>query len=147
MRRVFSCLGENVVYNTTMEKDFDRWHALKSWLHQQHNQPTFQEREVWWCSIGLNVGHEEDGKNDYFNRPVLILRKFNKQLFWGVPLTTRIKESPHYYIIDFRSKKQCVMLTHLRLYDSKRLTHKAGKIGSGQFRSVRNALADRLYIK
>ena len=51
--------------------DFPGWHRHKEQLHAQHHTPTFQEREIWWCSVGVNVGHEMDGKNQFYNRPVL----------------------------------------------------------------------------
>ena len=70
-----------------MQKDFPGWHRHKEQLHAQHHTPTFQEREIWWCSVGVNVGHEMDGKNQFYNRPVLIVRKFNPHIFFGVPLT------------------------------------------------------------
>jgi hypothetical protein len=28
------------------------------------------ERDVWWCSLGVNVGVEADGKHGNFERPV-----------------------------------------------------------------------------
>jgi hypothetical protein len=56
-----------------MQKDFPGWHRQKERLHAQHHTPTFQEREIWWCSVGVNVGHEMDGKNQFYNRPVLMV--------------------------------------------------------------------------
>src|SRR4029078_5894888 len=100
-----------------MEKDFTDWHHLKAQLHAEHSAPTFQQREVWWCSIGVNIGHEMDGKNSDFNRPVLIVRKFNAHIFLGVPLTTQIKANPYYHRIHFKGREQCVMLSQLRLWD------------------------------
>ena len=79
-----------------MQKDFPGWHRHKERLHAQHHTPTFQEREIWWCSVGVNVGHEMDGKNQFYNRPVLIMRKFNPHIFFGVPLTTKMKQNPYY---------------------------------------------------
>ena len=38
--------------------------------------------------MGVNVGHAMDGKNQFYHRPVLIVRKFNPHLFFGVPLTS-----------------------------------------------------------
>ena len=46
-----------------MQKDFPGWHRQKEQLHAQHHTPTFQEREIWWCSVGVNIGHEMDGKH------------------------------------------------------------------------------------
>ena len=125
-----------------MTNDFSRWHQLKEKLHSAHRAPTFKEREIWWCSIGLNIGHEENGKNEHFNRPILVLRKFNKHLFWGIPLSTKIKDTPHYHKITFRGREQCVMLTHLRLYDSKRLTHKMGQLPGHEFQPVQHMVSD-----
>ena len=63
-----------------MEKDFQKWHSEKEKLHARSNAPFFHEREIWWCSLGLNVGFEQDGKNDNFERPVLVLRRFNRDV-------------------------------------------------------------------
>lgn len=123
-----------------MDKDFSNWHRLKATIHSTHSAPTFKQREVWWCSIGVNVGHESDGKSRFFNRPVLVLRKFNVHMFWGVPLTTKIKDSFFYHRIHFKDREQCVMLSQLRLWDSRRLTDKIGQLTSEQFHDVRKAL-------
>jgi mRNA interferase MazF len=66
----------------------------------------FQEREVWWCNIGVNIGDEEDGKSEFFSRPVLIIHKFNKKVFWGIPLTAQVKDNPNYHKIKFRDRVQ-----------------------------------------
>ncbi len=47
----------------TMQKDFNNWNSLKQELDKNEKVLFFKEREVWWCSIGLNLGHEENGKN------------------------------------------------------------------------------------
>ena len=54
------------------------------------------------------------------------MRKFNPHIFFGVPLTTKIKPNPYYLSIRFKDRVQCVMLSQLRLWDGKRLTHKKG---------------------
>ncbi len=50
-----------------MNKNFDNWNALKKELDHEHKAPTFKQRDVWWCSVGLNIGHEENGNNEFFN--------------------------------------------------------------------------------
>lgn len=62
----------------------------------------FKEREIWWRSIGTNIGTEEDGKNAHFERPVLVLRKFNRDIFLGLPLTSTRKD--HRYHFHYRLK-------------------------------------------
>ena len=71
-----------------MQKDFDSWNDFKKKIEEKMSAPTFKQQEVLWCSIGLNIGHEENGKNEFFNRPVLVVRKFSKHIFLGVPLST-----------------------------------------------------------
>jgi len=73
------------------KKDFAGWNTLKQNLDNRQNAsvPTIEEREIWWCSIGINVGDEEDGHNALYNRPVLVVRKFNTRIFWGVAMTTQ----------------------------------------------------------
>jgi mRNA interferase MazF len=123
-----------------MNKDFDDWNSVKKKLDTSHTAPTFQKREIWWCSIGLNIGHEENGKNKDYSRPVLIVRKFNDHIFWGIPLTTQIKEKHYYHKIHFKEKEQCVMLSQIRLLESRRLNDKMGKISQKQFDEIREVL-------
>lgn len=127
---------------SSMEKDFENWHKLKFVLDTRTNSPIFQEREIWWCSLGVNIGDEENGKGDKFNRPILIIRKFNKRIFWGLPLTTQVKDKPHYYKIHFKDKTQCVMVTQFKLLDSKRLTHRMGQLSREQFEGIRSVLKE-----
>lgn len=125
-------------------KDFTQWHDLKTTLNARQDAPTFQQQEIWWCSFGANVGHETDGKSTLFSRPILIIRKFNAHIFWGTPLTTQIKLNPYYYRITYKHKEQCVMLSQLRLWESKRLLEKMGKISDSVFEEVREALKSLL---
>jgi len=120
-----------------MDKKFNEWSLLKQHLDIARKIPTFKQREIWWCSIGTNVGHEENGKNQFFNRPVLIVRKFNNHIFLGVPLTTKIKESKFYHAIKFKDKSQSAMLSQIRVWGSERLTHKMGEINGDEFEIVR----------
>lgn len=125
-----------------MEKDFDSWNSLKKTLDFEHKSPSFEEREIWWCSIGLNVGHEENGKSDLFSRPVLIIRKFNNRIFLGVPLTSKIKNHhKFYYKIHFKDKEQSVMLSQIRVWESRRLTKMKGKLSKIQFKEIRELIS------
>lgn len=119
-----------------MKHDLSEWHNLKSQLINTDKIPTFKNREIWWCSIGLNVGHEQNGKGNSYNRPVLIVKKFNNRLFWGVPLTTQIKNNPHYYHFTFNDKNQCAMLTQLRLWDVARLNRKMGRLPNNDYNTI-----------
>ncbi len=54
---------------------FVEWTKLKVRIHIKENSALyFHEREVWWASLGKNIGFEQDGKNKMFERPVLVLK-------------------------------------------------------------------------
>ena len=127
-----------------MEKDFNQWNDLKKTVKLRDRLPTFKQREIWWCNLGLNIGHEENGKNHDYSRPILILRKFNNHIFFGIPLTTQIKEKHYYYKISFKGKEQCIMISQLRLFDSKRLINKMGDLSQKQFNEIRDILKNMI---
>lgn len=119
-----------------MQKDFDDWNNLKKELNSKNKLPTFKQREIWWCHLGLNVGDEENGKGDDYSRPILIVKKFNKNIFLGVPLTTKIKNNPYYQKIHFKNREQCAMLSQFKIIDCKRLMNKKGDLSRGCFDKV-----------
>lgn len=85
----------------------------------------------------MNIGYEEDGKNKHFERPVCILRKFNKDIFIGLPLTSTKKDSPYYYSFDLHDTQGSILLSQSRLMSAKRLQRKLGRVGKGKFSEIR----------
>jgi hypothetical protein len=68
---------------------FVEWTKLKIRIHCLEKVPRyFKERGIWWTSLGVNIGHEQNGKNEKFERPVLVLKRFNEYLLWVLPLTS-----------------------------------------------------------
>ena len=123
-----------------MNKDFDNWNILKKKLDDNINYPSFKEREIWWCHTGVNIGDEECGKGVKSHRPVLILRKFNNKIFTSVPLTTAIKNNYFYFQISFQDKRRCLMLSHLKVIDAKRLDRKISYLSKEQFFKVKEEI-------
>ena len=110
-------------------KEFDNWNVKKQSLNNSLSKPPyFKEREIWWLSIGVNVGYEEDGKHEDFLRPVLIMKKFNQNMFLGIPLSTKIKSNPYYIVITAQGKTVSAMISQLRVFSSKRLIVRLGKL-------------------
>ncbi|OJI08968.1 MAG: hypothetical protein COV08_02665 [Candidatus Vogelbacteria bacterium CG10_big_fil_rev_8_21_14_0_10_49_38] len=70
-----------------MEKEFDRWNKTKKEIDQSSENRFYHPREIWWCTLGINIGFEQDGSDQEFRRPVLVLRAFGK-ICLVVPLTT-----------------------------------------------------------
>lgn len=107
-----------------MQKEFNLWNSKKKHIHSFSYRPFYQEREVWWASLGANIGDEEDGKNNGFERPILIFKKFNKNVFWALPLTTQIKSGRYYFTYMRDDMEFAAILSQMRLLDAKRLKRK-----------------------
>lgn len=130
------------------EKDFDSWNNQKKRLdrHVRSYSLFFHEREVWWCSLGLNVGVEADGKNEYFERPVLIIRKFNGEMLWVLPMTSKQKIGIYYMKISHDQRDSWVCLFQIRTVSTKRLLRKIGMISESEFKQVSRKIIDFLTI-
>jgi len=132
-----------------MNKDFDAWNEQKKQINGLGRAPEFSERELWWCSFGHNVGFEQDGKGKRFKRPVLIVRKFNKGMFWGVALTSRppkpnTRASTFYQQVSYQGQPQdtssYVILSQFRTFSSKRLLYREGRLSDDDFDEVVTAI-------
>ena len=123
-----------------MKKDFDNWNIIKKKTHDKQSLPLFSEREVWWCALGVNIGSEEDGKGLNYLRPVLIVRKFNKSIFYGLPLTSNKRDDKFHAIIDSGKVQGSIILSQMRLIDAKRLSHLLGKITAKELDEIKKKL-------
>ena len=112
---------------------FDKWNDLKKSLDSRKKLKYFSEREIWWCSLGKNIGHEQDGKNDLFERPVLIIKQFNLRLFWAIPLTSKLKKHKFYHQYKFNGIKYSAVLSQVRMLDVNRLQRKIGHLNKKDF--------------
>ncbi len=121
------------------------WIKIKFQAHNKVGRPTFQEREVWWCHLGLNVGDEENGKGINFTRPVLIIKKFNAKFCLAIPLSTQLKNNHFYFQISFKGKNQSVLISQTRAIDVKRFRTKMGKIDKKTFLNLQNYCKDVLF--
>ena len=118
---------------------------IKQKIQNSAGRPIYYEREIWWCSVGANVGYEVDGKGGIYTRPVLIIKDFNKLVFWGIPMTTQVKTGKYYFDIKFGNGMPTqVVLSQLRLIDSKRLHTKLGTINKKDFIKIKRAIAEFL---
>jgi len=125
-----------------MKKDYSEWQKLKQAINERDNSPTFfKEKEIWYFNCGLNVGHEQDGKGKSFRRPILILHKFNKHVFWSIPLTSSRKKHKFYFEFNFEPKrKSWAIISQIKLTDSKRLIEKIGKMSTDDFKSIKEKI-------
>ena len=130
-------------------KDFDAWNKTKKQVDADVREVFGYPREVWWCSLGVNIGSEIDGKNENFERPVIILRVYNKETMLVLPTTGRAKEDKFHLPLEIdgqnpetkeRYKKLVyVKLTQARVISNKRLLRKVDVIGDKDFERIKDA--------
>jgi len=122
-------------------KNFDQWNYKKKFLNKKEKYILPKKREIWWSSIGLNIGNEEDGKNNNFERPILIFKVFNNMIFIGIPITSINKKNQKFYFPVICNSKECfLILSQIRLFSTKRLLRKIGRISSNEFLEMKEIL-------
>jgi len=123
-------------------KRFLEWIGIKEKIHTEKLPPTFEEREIWWANVGENIGHEENGRGNNFIRPFIVVRKFNKELLFGVPCSSVIKENKYYFkiVVQAGNFKTAAMLSQTRTISSKRLLKVVDKMGEESFKELKKAL-------
>lgn len=122
-------------------KNFDGWNEVKKETDIQLTNKYFKVRDIWWCRLGCNLGHEQDGKGNYFERPVLIIKKFNNRIFFGLPLSTKNKNNPFYIkVIDNKNVVRSSIISQLRLLDVSRLSEKVGYIDNVSHSKIKKSI-------
>ncbi len=128
-------------------KRFFDWIRLKEKIDNLlSNPPLFNEGEIWWVSVGENIGVEIGGKSKDFTRPVLIFKKLSRDGFFGFPTTTQKKKGSWYVTIKQHGKEVTVILSQARVFSSKRLYTKLGEIDDTDAKYVADQFVT-LYLK
>jgi mRNA interferase MazF len=127
--------------------DFDSWNEIKKNIDAQEvaidRFP--KEGEVWMSSYGKNIGFEQNGSNENFSRPILIIKKFNNHMFWSVPLSTKQKDIDFYFnYTDEHNQKVSVILAQMKLISVKRFKRKLYDMPSGYMKEIKKKLQSML---
>ena len=130
-------------------KNFDEWNELKKQFEGGQREVFGYPREVWWCSLGVNIGAEIDGKNENFERPVIVMRVYNKETMLVLPTTGRARADKFHLPIEVDGKNTTtgevykrtvyVKLTQARVISNKRLLRKVDVIGETDFKKIQDA--------
>ncbi|MEK9160208.1 MAG: type II toxin-antitoxin system PemK/MazF family toxin [Patescibacteria group bacterium] len=119
-------------------KRFLEWIGMKEKLHSIIHKPPFvSEGEIWWASLGENIGAEINGKNNKFSRPVIILKKVANGFYLVIPVTTQIHEETWY--VNFKQKKveMSACLHQIRSIDYRRVLSYLGQLDDSDFLRVK----------
>ena len=127
-------------------KDFDTWNVVKKRTDESSRKVYAHPREVWWCSLGVNIGVEADGKNENFERPVLVVRVYNKDSMLVLPITGKAREDTFHAPLTLKevnresgdtfTKTVYVKLTQSRVISNKRLLRKVDTISEADFERI-----------
>ena len=134
---------------------YNEWNELKQDIHfQENNQITkdmfINEWEIWYTSLWLNIGFEENGKKR-FRRPVLVIKKVGI-LFFVSALTSKGKEKNRFYHklenVVFNKENEVnrsfVILSQSRTLDRKRFLHKIWDVEEKEFIQIKQKLRELL---
>lgn len=97
-------------------------------------------------SCGENIGVEINGKSKSYTRPVLVYRKFNRESFLGIPLTSQRHIGSWYVPFKFQGKDSYAVLCQVRCFDTKRLHRRYGEIDEMDMHKIADGFVN-LYNK
>jgi mRNA interferase MazF len=122
-------------------KLFEKWNTIKQITHFNNKIIGIKERDILFVNMGQNIGYEQDGKGDEFLRPVVVIKKFNKNMFLGIALTTKTKDNKYHFEFSYQNKsgkiiKNSAILSQVKLYDTKRVKYKSGMISIEEFKKM-----------
>jgi len=128
-----------------MESNFIKWNKLKIKLAQRKHRRCFAKKEIFYVHFGKNIGCEINGKTKNFLRPVLVFKKLSYETFVGIPLTTQKKSGNYFFEFNFLGKKSIAVFAQIRVFDSKRLAQKLGKIAKKDFENLKKEFKKFLF--
>ncbi|OGY89830.1 MAG: hypothetical protein A2927_01140 [Candidatus Komeilibacteria bacterium RIFCSPLOWO2_01_FULL_45_10] len=77
----------------------------------------------------------------------MILKKFNKDMLWILPMTSQNRSNEFYHQVEYQNQKYAVILSQLRLISSKRLLRKIRTISKGEFKEIKEKIKSFLQKK
>jgi len=124
-------------------KDFDNWNENKKRIQAERANKYYHARDIWWCSLGVNIGFEHDGEGDEYQRPVLILKGLSANTCLAIPLTSSTNKHPMRVPIGMvEGKEASAVLSQMRVIDTKRLLGKVCYLNEEAFERTRKAVRE-----
>jgi len=128
-------------------ESFADWMRLKEQLHRNSARPPrVSEGDIWWTSIGKNIGFEIKGKSRLFSRPVIILKKYAHGFYFVIPTSTQKKDGSWYFHFLQKDRVVVACLHQARAMGHRRLSSKIGKLDSKDYKDLKQKFLS-LYMK
>ncbi len=124
-------------------KKYDSWIKFKEILDSLSIKLPFYEKEIWWISFGINIGIEINGKGEYFERPAIIIKKFNISHLWVLPIS-RVDSPRHGIHISIKHNllelNSVIVLSQLQTVSNERLLRYIGRVSDEEFNLIEDQL-------
>lgn len=120
--------------------EYDVWNEKKKDLAKTDKNIFFKEGEVWWCSLGLNLGNESFGKGKEFRRPVLVLKKLSLDSCIILPITSIAHLGSWFAEVCLSGEMRWVMLHQIRMVHTKRFQRRIATLDMGDFIRIKEKL-------
>ena len=133
--------------NKIGNKDFDGWIIVKKDIHKMRIIHNIKRGEIWWSSVGENVGTEICGKGKTFSRPVIVFRKLDRYSFWAIPLTSKPHKGSWYVSFDFNGRDEVAVVSQIEYMSVYRLHRKIGQMSNLDFQKVYEGFCNLLVQK
>ena len=128
------------MYEQEVIHPHDAWNHLKKEIDKKTHCIFVNEREICFVNLGKNIGCEQDGKNERFERPVVVFKKFWNRTFLGIPLTSKPKKGKFYFSFSLHDQISTAILSQIRLFDTKRIERKLWYIAKPDFIALKSQL-------
>ena len=126
-------------------KNFHDWNIKKIKIDKNETFNHPREKEIWWCSIGINIGSEVYGKGADYTRPVLVINAEGSENFIGIPLTSNIKSKKYACIIKTDDGAlHTALIYQIRSFDKRRLTERKYILSTEEYSKIKKYF-NRLY--
>jgi mRNA interferase MazF len=127
---------------------YDDWNEKKQELQVSGDTKIlyFNEGDIWWCSLGINLGDETFGKGEDFRRPILIIKKLSNDLCIALPITSQSKKGTWFVDIVLQGEANWVMLHQIRMLHKKRFQIKMAELTREEFSRVKEKLEQLLKL-
>ena len=119
---------------------FDDWNDKKKRLHEARPNILFKEGQIWWCSLGVNIGEEVLGKGKMYLRPVIVLRKMTHSSCVVIPTTTQAKQGSWYFPFEINNLKRWAMMHQIRFISTRRLHNRESTLPEPEFASLKKTV-------
>lgn len=131
------------MYQALNQDIYDKWNKLKKKLSTNSKLVHIRNSEIYFISIGQNIGYEAYGKDELFLRPVLVYKKLTHSTFIGIPLTSKPKTGSYYFKFSYKKDKYSyASLNQLKVFDTKRIVYKSGNINKDDFEKLKNQMKE-----